>query len=86
MFPFNLEDIAFERHKECLQQAEQRRLIKALERQQSNPGRVSQQVTTWAGAQMVKWGLKLQGHSVPPQLAATRDVINTPYGKEPLIG
>ena len=71
MFSSNMEFIARERHRDLLHQAEQIRLIKTLRQQTVEQGRF-RSILTWIGVQMVKWGLKLQGHSLalPPRMTA----------------
>jgi hypothetical protein len=82
MFPGNVEFIAYERHKDLLQEAERMRLINAVQRQQANDRAASRKLTNWIGAQMVQWGLRLQGCSiVPPPQVMSPHLSKTTLGK-----
>jgi len=82
MLPYQLELIAQMRHQELLQQARHRRLLKISLRPQPVHHRSAlRQVTIWAGTQLIRWGLKLQGHAV-----VSPGTSNDFYGKEPLSG
>jgi hypothetical protein len=66
MFPNNVSFIAHERDRERYQEAAHIRLVKIAKQQQDNKGATLQEFANWLGSQMVKWGAKLQAHSVTP--------------------
>jgi hypothetical protein len=68
-----------------LQQAQRRRLLNILQHQPTNHRRRSQRVATWAGTQLIRWGLKLHGHYAASSGAATSNSSHEFYGREPLI-
>jgi hypothetical protein len=67
MFP-NDRDLTVqrERYKDLLREAEKERLIRAAGLRQSGHRRLGRTVAGWLGAQMVKWGRKLQRYSTAP--------------------
>ena len=80
MFPGNIEVIIAERRKDLLRQTERMRLVKILRHEQSHSQTARRTVTHWMGAQMVRWGLKLQGYnltSAPPVAIASN--LNTDH-------
>jgi len=85
LFYNQLEEIAYRRQQEFLQQARRRRLLNTLRHQPTNQRRRSQRVAAWAGTQLIRWGLKLQGHSAASPGAATSNSSHDFYGREPLI-
>jgi hypothetical protein len=85
IFYHQLEEIAYRRQQEFLQQARRRRLLNTLQRQPTNHRRRSQQVAIWAGTQLIRWGLKLQGHYAASSGVATSNANHDFYGREPLI-
>ncbi len=86
MFPYqHLEEIAYARHREFLQQARRKRLINSLRRRPAKRRGVSQQVTTWAGTQLIRWGVKLQGQQAI-SLRTMPDSSEDFYRKESLSG
>ena len=84
-FYHQLEEIAYRRHQELLQQAQRRRLLNILQHQPTNHRRRSQRVAPWAGTQLIRWGLKLHGHYAASSGAATSNSSHEFYGREPLI-
>jgi hypothetical protein len=69
--------VAQERHKDRLQEAERRRLIRDTRLLQNGNRGVQRRVAGWIGDQMVNWGCKLQGYGTPamaccPQVTASR--------------
>jgi len=67
MFPNDRDLIVYrERYKDLLREAEQERLIRAAGLRQSGHRRLHRTVAGWIGAQMVKWGRKLQRYSTAP--------------------
>ena len=66
MFPGGTEQVAYERRKDLLREAERMRLINTLQRQRSNERKIFRKVVNRIGAQMVKWGLKLQSYKMGP--------------------
>jgi hypothetical protein len=62
MFPNNLEFFAYERQQDLLRTAEQIKLIETLRQRQVDERGIFRSVKNWIGVQLVKWGLKLQGH------------------------
>jgi hypothetical protein len=74
MFPGNAEYVAYERQKDALRYAEQMRLIQTLASQPAEPAhKLWLGMIHWLGSQLVKWGLRLQGESLPLPPAATAD-------------
>ena len=55
-----------EYYKELLQEAEQERLIRAAGLRSPVNWRLHRKVAEWIGAQMVRWGCKLQRYSATP--------------------
>jgi hypothetical protein len=67
MFPNDRDLIVYqERYKDLLQEAEKERLIRAARLQQSGHLRLRRTAAGWLGAQMVKWGRKLQSYGTMP--------------------
>ena len=67
MFPNDRDLIVYrERYKELLREAEQERLIRAAGLRQPGSRRLRRTAAGWLGAQMVKWGRKLQRYSAAP--------------------
>jgi hypothetical protein len=67
MFPNDGDLIHYrKRYKDLLQAAEKERLIRAAGLRQSGHGRLRRTLAGWLGAQMVKWGRKLQRYSAAP--------------------
>lgn len=58
--------IAKERYKDLLWEAEQERLIQAAGLRQPGYRRVHRKLAGWIGAQMVRWGSKLQSYGTTP--------------------
>jgi len=58
--------LAQEKYKELLREAEHLRLIQAARLEQPGDGGLLRQVVGWIGAQMVRWGSKLQRYGTPP--------------------
>jgi hypothetical protein len=56
IFYLQLEEIAYRRQQEFLQQARRRRLLNTLRHRPTNHRRRSQQVAIWAGAQLIRSG------------------------------
>lgn len=87
MLPYHhLEEIAFTRHREFLQQARRRRLVNTLRYQPAKRRRLARQVTSWAGTQLIRWGLKMQGQPPASLRAAISSSSEDFYRKEPLVG
>ena len=64
-----------EQYKDLLREAERERLIRAAGLRQPGNWRLRRKVAGWIGAQMVRWGWKLQRHSTAspsccPQVAS----------------
>jgi hypothetical protein len=57
--------VAYERHKDLLREAEQRRLINFLQHPEPIWQVKFEKVCHWPGKQLVKWGLKLQRYNLP---------------------
>jgi hypothetical protein len=55
-----------EHYKDLLQEAEHERLIQAAGFQQPGNWRLHRKVAGWIGAQMVRWGGKLQSYATTP--------------------
>ena len=55
-----------EHYKDLLREAERERLIRAAGLGQPGDGGLLRQVVGWIGAQMVRWGSKLQRYGTPP--------------------
>ncbi len=60
MFPYNNYMLGFERQEALLREAEHERLMRAARGQQSNNRRFHRKSANWLGAQMVKWGQRLE--------------------------
>jgi hypothetical protein len=65
MFPYDIEFVVYERHKDLLRQAERMHLIKFLEHGQVAPRNLWLNAIRALGQQMVAWGTKLQNFSSP---------------------
>ena len=55
-----------EHYKDLLQEAEYERLIRAAGLRQPGNRRMHRKVAGWIGAQMVRWGWKLQSYGTAP--------------------
>ena len=55
-----------EQYKDLLREAEQERLIRDAGLRHSDNWRLHRKVAEWIGAQMVRWGCKLQRYSATP--------------------
>jgi hypothetical protein len=55
-----------ERYKDLLREAEQERLVQAAGLRQPGNWKLHRTVAGWIGAQMVKWGRKLERYSTAP--------------------
>jgi hypothetical protein len=65
MFPYNIEFVTYERHKELLRQAERMHLIKTLGLEKMPQQNLWLNAIQILGQQMVAWGTKLQNLSSP---------------------
>ena len=70
MFPNQMEAVAREQRQTFLEAAEQYRLCKIVAAQQTANDTITQHIRGWLGAQLVAWGIQLQGYRVAalPQL------------------
>ncbi len=65
--------VAYERHKDLLREAEQRRLINSLQHSEPIWKVKFEEICHWLGRQLVKWGFRLQGHNLP--LSSPTDIL-----------
>jgi hypothetical protein len=54
-----------ERVKDCLREIEHQHLLQAAGLQRRSSLKLYRQLVSWLGAQMVKWGTKLQSYATP---------------------
>jgi chromosome condensin MukBEF MukE localization factor len=55
-----------EHYKDLLQEAEHERLIRAVGLRQLGNQRTHRKIANWIGAQMVRWGYRLQRYGTAP--------------------